>query len=82
MPLDPNRLQAAMASAIHAGLAANFTPADSTATGYPAIADPFWVLLANAIATAAIPIVVEIVTNALVVATVTPTSAPVTGKVT
>lgn len=83
--MKPLELKAKMSASIYNGLKRNFSAAAGQASGYPAISEAQWLMLADAISDVALDIVLEIVTNAEVTAGIPtpiggPTIAP--GKIT
>jgi kynureninase len=86
MALNPTTLKASIKTAVYNALKANFQSDTDQGDGYTATADAKWLLLADAIAAAAAPIVTAITTEAQVSpgqsVTGTSPSGPVTGVTT
>lgn len=64
MPMVPLVLKSKMKQTIYNGLKQQFSSAAAKGSGFPAVADEFWLKLADAISGIATDIVTEIVTNA------------------
>ena len=66
MPMQPDALKAKMKATIYNGMKAQFGGEVSKGAQYQAAADPMWEKMAEAISGIAADIVMEIVTNAMV----------------
>lgn len=66
MPMQPAALKSKMKATIYSGLKAQFGGAVSKGSDYKAEADPMWEKMAEAISGIAADIILEIVTNAMV----------------
>lgn len=64
MPLQGPEMKQKFQTRIHSGLARVFGSDAAAGAGYPAIADPFWTKLADAISDIAMDVVNEIQQNA------------------